>query len=344
MKIVANESGSKFADKVVDDLNQLVERDYGLEDFFTHSGVDNTWHANEEVTPRLEDTARGSDVYAIGLFDDLSKDLLEYGLILRTCHDDDKEEINAIFPYMPYSRQERKADNRQPIAAKFYVDVVEKAGKADRMFAVDLHEEAIQGFPDESNMVNLRAEPLFRRYIVNNNQTNLDLDQAVALSPDLGSNKRTRAYADKLGINIATFEKERNEAGEPEIKAAKGSKNLERSQVLVFDDIVDTAGTIRETIKQAEEYNPQSYHIFATHLILSDPATDRIRGLREEGIDVQVYGTDSIPHSEDYLAENDDWLNVVSISDYVAKAIYNCQQNESMGDDPFLFPDGKGHP
>lgn len=344
MKLVSNESGYRFTEEVVDHLNDFIKEDYGLENFFSLTEVDNNWHANGEVTPRLGGTVRGKNVYAIGLFDNVFKDMGEYGLIMRACHDDDKDEINAIFPCMPFQRQERKADNRQPNAAKWYIDVMEKASKADRMFAIDLHAEAIPGFPDEGNMVNLRAGPLFRRYIKDSDQFDLDLKQAVALSPDLGSNQRTRNYAEELGTNIAAFEKERDKTGEPKIKASKGVEHIKDSHVLIFDDMVDTAGTIKETIEHAEKYNPKSYHIFATHPILSDPATERIKELKNKGIDVQVYGTDSIPHSEEYLEDNKDWLNIVSASEYVARAIYNCQQDKSIGDDDFLFPDDKAHP
>ena len=222
--------------------------------------------------------------------------------------------IVAVIPYFGFARQDRKDKPRVSIGAKMVANLLSAAG-VDRVVTMDLHADQIQGFFD-SPVDHLYASAIFLPYIVN-----MNLDNLVMASPDMGGTKRANTYAKFLKAPMVISYKSREKAnivGEMKVIGDIKDKN-----VIILDDMIDTAGTLSKAANIIMEQGARSVRAFATHAVLSGPAYERI----ENSALSEVVVTDSIP-----LKQNSDKIKVLSIADIFAdviKKIYNYQSISS---------------
>jgi len=270
-----------------------------------------------ELLVRMEEDVRGRDVFLIQpTCAPVNDTLMELLIFIDCARRASAERITAVIPYFGYARQDRKDEGRVPITAKLAANLIATAG-ADRVLTIDLHAAQIQGFFDIP-VDNLYAEPVLSRYY-----SSMDLTNLVLVSPDVGNTKRARAYAQRLGGELAVIDKRRVSGSDIEVGRIIG--DVKDRAVLMMDDMIATAGTIAAAARLCRESGALSVHVGATHAVLAGPAIER---LREAPVD-EVVVTDTIPVSR----EKTDALGkivVLSVADLIGEAIHRIHNDESV--------------
>lgn len=274
--------------------------------------------ANGEIYCEIEKNVRGSDVFLIQtLSAPVNDNVMELLIMIDALKRASATSITAVIPYYGYSRQDRKASPRTPITAKLVADMLTAAG-ATRVITMDLHAGQIQGFFDIP-FDNIFASPVFLNYI----RDNIKSEDLMMVSPDAGGVERVRWYAKKLGTDIAMIDKRRT--GPNVAKAMNIVGDVEGKDVLIVDDMIDTAGTLCEAAKTLREHGAKKIYAFATHGIFSGPAAERINSSEElEAVIV----TDTIPLNE--ACQNVDKIKVLSIAEILSKAIHRTFNHDSV--------------
>ena len=225
MRIIAGTSNLPLTENVAKYLGEKVT-DASIRRF-----------ADEEVYVEIKENIRGEDVFVIeSLSFPANDNLMELLVIIDALKRASAKRITAVVPYYGYARQDRKPGPRTPISAKLVANLITTAG-ADRVLTLDLHAEQIQGFFDIPTD-NLFAGPVFAKDI----KEKYNIDNLVAVSPDIGGVVRARAIANKLGASIAIVDKRRPKAGESEVVNIIG--DVDSKDCIILDDIIDSAGTI----------------------------------------------------------------------------------------------------
>ena len=224
--------------------------------------------------------------------------------------------INLVIPYYGYARQDRKDKARVPITAKLVADLIGVSG-ADRVITVDLHADQIQGFFNIP-VDRLMALPLIADYISTHD---FDMKNLVIVAPDVGSAKRSRSFAEQLGVPMAIIDKRRPKENVAEVMHVIG--NVENKDVILIDDIVDTAGTLVGAANALKALGAARIFAACTHALLSGPAMDRINSSAIE----KLIATNTIPISEDKLGGK---VEVVSIAQLLAQSIYRIHTGKSV--------------
>ena len=227
--------------------------------------------ADGEVSVSLYETVRGSDVFLINsTCKPVNDSLMELLIMIDACRRASAGRITAVIPYFGYARQDRKAKGRDPISAKLVANMIEAAG-ADRVLTMDLHAAQIQGFFDIP-VDNLLSNPIFVKYYMSKFEHPEDM---VVVSPDVGSVARSRTFANKMGMNLAIVDKRRQKANQCEVMNVIG--DVEGKKCILFDDMVDTAGSLCNAAKAIVEIGGATeVYACATHGVLSGPANERI--------------------------------------------------------------------
>lgn len=274
--------------------------------------------ANGEIYCEIEKNVRGSDVFLIQtLSHPVNDNLMELLIMIDALKRASAESITAVIPYYGYSRQDRKASPRTPITAKLVADMITAAGAA-RVVTMDLHAGQIQGFFNIP-FDNIYASPVFLNYI----QNNISLDNLMMVSPDAGGVERVRWYAKKLQTDIAMIDKRRT--GPNVAKAMNIVGDVSGRDVIIVDDMIDTAGTLVEAAKTLREHGAKKIYAFSTHGIFSGPAAQRIDSCEElEAVIV----TDTVPLCE--ACSNVDKIKVLSTADILSKAIHRTFNHDSV--------------
>jgi len=230
--------------------------------------------ADGEVSVSLYETVRGADVFLVQpTCNPVNDNLMELLIMIDACLRASAGRITAVVPYFGYSRQDRKAKARDPISAKLVANLLTTAG-ADRVLTMDLHAFQIQGFFDIP-VDNLLGAPLFADYYLQKFAQE-GLEDVVAVSPDVGSVARTRAFAHRLGISLAIVDKRRPQANESEVMNIIG--DVKDKHVILFDDMVDTAGSLCGAARALVEIGgAKDIFACASHGVLSGKAIDRIK-------------------------------------------------------------------
>lgn len=228
--------------------------------------------ADGEVAVSLYETVRGSDVFLIQpTCKPVNDSLMELLIMIDACKRASAGRINAVIPYFGYARQDRKAKARDPISAKLVADMLEKAG-ADRVLTMDLHAAQIQGFFNIP-VDHLYGNPIFVDYYAK--KFGSRCEDMVVVSPDVGSVARARAFAQKLHMGLAIVDKRRQKANQCEVMNIIG--DVEGKECILFDDMVDTAGSLCNAAKAIVEVGGASkVYACASHGVLSGPALERI--------------------------------------------------------------------
>ena len=223
--------------------------------------------------------------------------------------------ITAVIPYYGYARADRKPAPRVAITAKLVANLITSAG-ADRVIAVDLHAAQIQGFFDIP-LDHLYARPVILDYI-----RNRTFDNPVVVSPDVGSVERARSFAKRLNLGLVIIDKRRPKPNQAEVYNIIGS--VKDMTCLIFDDLVDTAGTLTEVAKSIKDQGAKKIIAMCTHGVLSRDAVDRIN---QSAIEELVL-TDSISIDASKSAK----ISVVSVSGLLAEAIKRNHLRESISE------------
>jgi len=272
-----------------------------------------------ELWVKYNENLRGNDIYIVQSTNAPGDNIVELALLIDAAKRASAEKINVIIPYFGYSRQDRKDEPRVPISAKVMMDIFTQAG-ADRIVTMDLHSTQIQGFssiPIDNLYGSLVLMQTLEDYF---NKIKND-KKCVVLSPDIGSNKLSQAYAKKLGIGFALIDKRRNSHNQSEVAHLVG--NLDDRHVLIIDDMIDTAGTISNAAKVAKEKGALSVTVAATHGVLSG---ESIKKLSRDDID-KVFLSDTVEIPENKKFEK---LTIVSSATIFANAIRRIHKGESV--------------
>ncbi len=268
--------------------------------------------ADGEFVVSYEESIRGNEVYLVQSTFPNSDNLLELLLMIDAAKRASAKKIIPVIPYFGWARQDRKDRPRVSIGAKLIADMLSTAG-IDRVMTLDLHADQIQGFFDVP-VDHLYAASVFIPYI-----KSLKLDNLVIASPDVGGSKRANTYAKFLGVNLVLCHKHRAKANV--VESMKIIGDVQGKNVIILDDMVDTAGTITKAADLMIENGALSVRAFASHAVLSDPATERI----EKSALTAIYFTDSIPY-----AKESSKIKFISVADLIADTIIKANTNESI--------------
>jgi len=266
-----------------------------------------------EINVQIGESIRGVDCFIIQPTCAPANDnLMELLIITDAMRRASAKSITAVVPYFGYARQDRKAAPRVPISAKLVANMMEKAG-IDRVVTIDLHAGQIQGFFDIP-VDNLYGSILFFDYF-----KEIRLKNPVIASPDIGGVARARYFASKLGLDMVIVDKRRERANVSEVMNIIGE--VKGKDVILIDDMVDTAGTMVKAAKALKEKGANTVRAFATHGVLSGPAIERIR----ESVLEELIITDTIPFNKDCKK-----IKVLKTGKLFAEVIRRIVYNESI--------------
>ena len=269
---------------------------------------------NGETYARFLENIRGCDVFLVqSLHGPVNDYLVELLIMLDAAKRASAARVTPVIAHYAYARQDWKAAPREPITAKLVADLLSTAG-ADRVIALDLHSEQIQGFFNMPVDV-LTAMPKFLKYVAENGYKN-----PIVLAPDAGSAKKSTKAAAKLGVEVAIVNKRRPKHGE--VEAAHLIGDVKGKDCLVFDDMIDTGGTICAAAKIVKDAGASSVTVFATHGILSNNALQKID---KSEID-KVIVTSSIPVDQKISKK----LEILDVSDVLSEAVKRIHENKSI--------------
>lgn len=265
-----------------------------------------------ELYVKFEQSIRGEDIFIIQSTPPPGDNIMELLLMLDAAKRASVKRVTAVIPYFGYARQDRKDQPRVSIGSKLMANLLVEAG-ADRILTMDLHAAQIQGFFDIP-LDHLYASRAFIEHFKSNPIENL-----VVVAPDVGSLKTSRAYSKKLGTSLAFIDKRRPNANESEIMNIIG--DVEGKNVLIVDDLIDTAGTLTNAAAAMKERGALNITAICTHPILSGPAYQRIE---DSPID-EVLVTDTVT-----LRQPSDKIKVLSVADIFAEAIQRIHTNDTI--------------
>jgi len=304
LKIFSGRSNPVLAEGIVEslgiDLGQLTIKNF----------------ADGELWIKFEENIRGTDVFIIQSTNSPAENIMELVLIIDAAVRASANTVTAVIPYFGYGRQDRKDTPRVPISSRVMVDLITATG-ADRIITMDLHSTQIQGFATKP------FDHLYSRMVLQDaiNRLGLDPKNSVVLAPDVGSARMSQAYAKRLGMHFALIDKRRYAPNKAQVMHLIG--DLKDKDVLIIDDMIDTAGTIVNATDEAKENGAKSVIAVATHALLSVPAIDRIQKSKIEKLLV----TDTVSIKDEKKLDN---MEIVTVARVFGEAIRRVFDGESV--------------
>ena len=269
-----------------------------------------------EIRFYIDENVRGEDIFIIQSgSSDANSHLMELFLMIDAFKRSSAGRITAVIPYFPYARQDWKDKPRVPISARLVSDLIEKAG-ANRVLTMDLHSPQIQGF-FSIPVDNLMASPVLANHI-----KTLKLDDVTVVSPDAGGVGRARVFAKRLDAPLAIIDKRRPAPNVAEVLHVIG--DVAGRNVVIFDDMVDTAGTLTESARALSEQKAKRIFSAATHPVLSGPAVDRVAQSKLE----KIFVTNTIPLTDKAAASGR--FAVLSVAELFGEAIRRINEGSSV--------------
>lgn len=300
-KVFSGTANPEFAKKVARYLS------------LTLSQADIKRFSDGEISVQISESVRGKDVFIIQpTCAPANVNLMELLILTDALRRSSADTITAVIPYFGYARQDRKAAPRVPITAKLVANMIQAAG-IDRVVTIDLHAGQIQGFFDIP-VDNLYGNIIFYDYVKSKHFKN-----PIIASPDIGGVARARSFAKKLGVDMVIVDKRRERANESEVMNIIGDVN--GKDVILVDDMIDTAGTIVKAAEVLKAKGATSVMACCTHPVLSGPAYDRI----EEGVLDELVVSDTIP-----LTRESSKIKVLSVAHIFGEVIRRVYHNESV--------------
>ena len=271
-----------------------------------------THFADGEFSVSYEESIRGRDVFLVQSTFPNSDNLMELLLMIDAAKRASARHIIAVIPYFGWARQDRKDKPRVSIGAKLVADLLSVAG-IDRLITMDLHADQEQGFFDVP-VDHLYASSIMLPYI-----KGLNLDNLCIATPDVGGSKRANTYAKYLQCPLVLCNKSREKANEVATMQVIG--DVKGKNVIIVDDMVDTAGSITKAAKIMKDHGALSVRAIASHCVMSDPATQRI----EDSVLEEIVFTDSIPYTKKCSK-----VKQVTVADLFAETIRRVENNQSI--------------
>ena len=319
MELFACRASKDFAVKVVDALNAI--RKPGEEE--VHLGNSEvTSFSDGEFQPAFVESVRGATVFILQSTFPPAENLMELLLTIDAAKRASAYKVIAVMPYFGWARQDRKDKPRVSIGAKLVANLLCAAG-VDRIMTCDLHADQIQGFFDVP-VNHVYASKVFIPYL-----KSLNIENLAIAAPDMGGAKRANAYAKELACPVIICHKSRERANVVASITAIG--DVEGKNVVIVDDMIDTAGTLTKAADVLKEKGALSVRACATHAILSGPAYDRINNSSLS----EVYVSDTIPLTSDPNVDKSK-IKVVSMTETFARIIQKVCNNEPISTE-FIF-------
>lgn len=297
-----------FSGRASQDLAHQIAEKYGI----SLGDVNVLEFSDGEFQPSFEETVRGQFVFLIQSTMPPSDNLFELLLMIDAAKRASARQIIAVIPYFGFARQDRKDKPRVAIGAKLVANMLMAAG-VDRVMTMDLHADQIQGF-FEVPVDHLYASTIFYPELERLNTGNL-----IMAAPDAGGAKRANSYAKKLNTGLAICHKQRKKANEVAEMTVIG--DVRGKDVILIDDMCDTAGTLTKAADLFIENGAKSVRAFCTHAVLSGPAYERI----EQSKLTELIVTDTIP-----LKQKSDKIRVLSVADLFSDVIRRMVNNQSI--------------
>ncbi len=317
--VFANRSGEYFANKLINELNKLRP-----EENLESGKIETMNFSNEESKVTIKETVRGADVYLVqSCYDPLSTRSINDNFFEMCCTIDALKRAGAryvtlVMPFHPYLRQDKMSE-REPITARLAVEFIKVAG-ADAVITADMHTKQIEGFYHKVTSDNLTSQILFCKYIKERNQ----LESYVVLAPDAGATRTADEFAEMLKLDRVQVSKHRNYSIPNCVDEITLVGSVKNKNVLIFDDMIDTAGTIKKIIDEIKSKGAQKITICATHGLLTGPAIERLKD-----IDGEIIITDTIYRGPNFTKENPEY-KIISIAPIFANAIDNLNKDSSV--------------
>ena len=281
-----------------------------------------------ELLVKLDEDVRGRDCYVVqSTSEPVNQNLMELLVYIDCLRRASARRITAVIPYFGYARQDRKDEGRVPITAKLVANLITTAG-AQRVLCMDLHAAQIQGFFDIP-VDHLSASPVISDHF---RRLRGELGELTIVSPDVGNVKVANMYANLLGADLAIIDKRRHSGSKVSVKNLIG--NVEGTTVLMFDDLVSTAGTVCEAAKVVMEHGAKGVQVACTHGLFVGMACER---LLESPIS-RIVCTNTVPDGQrtKSLAEK---LTVLSVAQLLGEAVHRIHHDQSIS---ALFSLGAG--
>lgn len=308
MRVYAGSSNRPLAQKIADILGVEL------------SGLALEQFANGEIYARYEETVRGADVFLIQSIagENVNDMLMEVLVAADAAKRASARSITAVITHYGYARQDRKAAPREPITARLVADLLECSG-VNNIITLDLHQGQIVGFFNVP-VNHLSALPLFADYY---NAMDLDKDNLVVVSPDVGRAKAAKKLSDMLDCDLAIAHKGRPHHNQAEVMGIIG--DIKGKTCIVNDDMIDTAGTLCGAVRELKNLGAGDIYVGATHGLFSGPAYERLLDPTLPIVEVAV--TDAVPVP---VEKRGDRIKVLSLADEFAKAIQNVYDETSV--------------
>ena len=305
IKLIAAHSNPALAKKIADELGVPLAK------------CEVKKFSDGEISVTIGESVRGCDVFVIqSTCTPVNDNLMELLIVIDALKRASAGRITAVIPYFGYARQDRKSKRRDPISAKLVANVIESAG-ADSVLVMDLHAQQEQGFFDIP-VNHLEGMEILAKHFQDEN-----IEDVTVVSPDFGSVTRARKFAGYLDAPIAIIDKRRPKPNVSEIMHIIGE--IEGRNILIIDDIIDTAGTLCNAANALMERGAKSVRACATHGILSGPAVERLRSSALQ----ELVLLDTIPLPEE---KKIDIITTETVAPVFAKAIRNIYEYKSVSE------------
>ena len=303
-KIFSGRSNPELAKKIADSADCQLG-DISIKTF-----------SDGEIWVKYEENVRGQDVFIIQSTNGPSENIIELALMTDAAVRASASTVNIIMPYFGYGRQDRKDQPRVPISSRVMIDIFTSMG-ADRIVTMDLHSTQIQGF------AKIPFDHLYSRMVLMKAISDLGLDpkRSVVLAPDVGSAAISQAYAKRLKMHFALIDKRRFAPNQAKVSHLIG--DLDNMDVLIVDDMIDTAGTTVGAANAAMEKGAKSVTAIATHGVLSGPAIERLKSAPIKNLVV----TDTIQIPKEKILNN---MKIITVADVFGAAINRIHNGESV--------------
>ena len=320
LRIFANRSGEYFAKAVIKELNTNVDNKIVLGNIKT---VD---FADGEIKPMIKETVRGADVYLVQNCFDPKSTRSVHDNFFEMCSTVDAlkragaRHITLVIPYHPFLRQDHQK-RREPITARLATDFITISG-VGAVITIEMHQAQIEGFYKKTKADDLKTAKLLCEYI----KENYNIKDTVVLAPDAGAAKKAEEFARILNLDIAQGFKIRCNDQANFVEKLEIVGNVKGKNVIVPDDMIDTAGTCLKIYNKLKELGANKISFCCTHALLNNPAMERL-----SKTDSEVITTDSIWHGEKFYEENKK-IKLVSLAKLYAKVISNFNKDKSVSE------------
>lgn len=306
IKIFACPTAEKFTQEICNYLNLEIGK------------IKYQKFSNDNNFVQVLETVRGQDVYVIQTTQPpVNERIMELLITVDALKRASAGKINVVLPYYLYSRSDKKDQPRVPVSAKLIAQLIEASG-ADRVITCDLHNPAIQAYFN-INCDRLSAQNLLQSYFKEKN-----LEDMVIVATDAGSSKKAYKYSTYFGCPIALIDK-RRDGNDDKAIATTVIGDVKNKNAIIFDDEVDTAGSMIETAKILEKFEAKNIYAGCTHGILSGPAIERIKNSPIKELVI----TNTVPLTKE---KQIDKIKVLSIAPTFAEAILRIHENKPLGE------------